>query len=462
MPTEEERTTRARCGPRHAAPRKPLLARLQMPAGTAIALVAMPSAVLMGMGLTPTLAEAKPVVPPGPFGDAQCATAPDAAAATDAADKPEAGADEASPGARPAPQDGSSAGTAGTAGEGKGSAASRGREPSGSPTAVPLPVPLPKTGTTAGTTTGTPGTTGPVPVVPPAAPSASPSPSPTRAKNPLDPLGLGDKLSDLLNGGKVSPTPSTSPSPLSPPAGPSPAASPSGGGSSGASSGAAKGKAGAAVPAPGATPSPEVPSKPSPGASAKEPGAPGATPSAGPSGSPSPGAGASPGADPDKPPPCPPSRVVDENEKRAFPQQPWYLEASKLTLKGLTYEGVKRITMVNGQQKAVLKFTADALEIRDLHQIVNNQGKQYHVTGVGTTSTVSAGKITMYTEELKGKLLGVLPSTQSPSSLPPLIPGVKLPIPIFFTDVKIRQAGQYGGTLHIPNLHQYLTDGTYP
>ncbi|GHC48794.1 hypothetical protein [Streptomyces cinnamoneus] len=442
MPTEEEPTTRARCGPRHAAPRKPLLARLQMPAGTAIALVAMPSAVLMGMGLTPTLAEAKPVVPPGPFGDAQCATAPDAAAGADATEKPEPGADDASPGAGPAPRGGPSPAPSGTAGESKGSAASRGREPAGSPSALPLPVPLPKAEPT----------TGPAPVVPPpAAPSASPSPSPTRAKNPLDPLGLGDKLSDLLNGGrKVSSAPSTAPST---PAGSSPAASPSSGASAGASSGAAKGKAGAAVPAPGATPSP--------GASAKEPGAPGATPPAGPSGTPSPGATASPGADPDKPPLCPPSRVLDENEKRAFPNQPWYLEASKLTLKGLTYEGVKRITMVNGQQKPVLKFTADALEIKDLHQIVNNQGKQYHVTGTGTTSTVSAGKITMYTEELKGKLLGVLPSTQSPSSLPPLIPGVKLPIPIFFTDVKIRQAGQYGGTLHIPNLHQYLTEGTY-
>ncbi|MCA6094469.1 hypothetical protein LE181_20145 [Streptomyces sp. SCA3-4] len=454
MPTEEEPTTRARCGPRHAAPRKPLLSRV--PAGKAIALAAMPTAVLMGMGFTPTLAEAKPVVPPGPFGDAQCATAPDAAADTDAAGKPVPKADDASPGAEPAPQDGSSPAAPGTAGEGKDSAASRGREPSGSPAAVPLPVPLPKTGTTTGTT-GT--TTGSAPVVPPAAPSASPSPSATRAKNPLDPLGLGDKLSDLLNGGrKVSPSPSTSPSPPTPPAGPSPAASPSAGGSSagGPSSGAAKGKA------PAATPSPGAPSTPSPGASAKEPGAPGATPSAGPSGTPSPGATASPGATPGTPPPCPPSRVVDENEKRAFPNQPWYLEASRLTLKGLTYEGVKRITMVNGQQKPVLKFTADALEIRDLHQIVNNQGKQYHVTGVGTTSTVSAGKITMYTEELKGKLLGILPSTQSPSSLPPLIPGVKLPIPIFFTDVKIRQSGQYGGTLHIPNLHQYLTDGTYP
>ncbi|GAA3044513.1 hypothetical protein GCM10020000_25180 [Streptomyces olivoverticillatus] len=116
---------------------------------------------------------------------------------------------------------------------------------------------------------------------------------------------------------------------------------------------------------------------------------------------------------------------------------------------------------MNGQQKSVLKFTADSLAIKDLHQIVNGQDKETHVTGLGTTSTVTGSKITMYTEELKGNLLGLIPSTQSPSSPPPLIPGLKLPIPIFFTNVKIRQAGQFGGTLHIPDLHQYLTDGTY-
>ena len=45
-------------GPRHAAPKKPLFTRFHMPAGKAIALAAMPTAVLMGMGFTPTLANA--------------------------------------------------------------------------------------------------------------------------------------------------------------------------------------------------------------------------------------------------------------------------------------------------------------------------------------------------------------------------------------------------------------------
>ncbi|CAM5676368.1 hypothetical protein SAURM35S_00482 [Streptomyces aurantiogriseus] len=65
MPADEVTTgsdvdaARVRTGPRHAAPKKPLFTRLHMPAGKAIALAAMPTAVLMGMGFTPTLANAE-------------------------------------------------------------------------------------------------------------------------------------------------------------------------------------------------------------------------------------------------------------------------------------------------------------------------------------------------------------------------------------------------------------------
>ncbi|MEV4431433.1 hypothetical protein [Streptomyces sp. NPDC049585] len=414
MATDEERPV---AGPRHAAPRKPLLARLHMPAGKAIALAAMPSAVLMGIGLTPTLAQAKPVAPANPFGEAGCVTAPDKAPEPTPTQSAKAASE-------PDPEpSGTAEPSAGTAQPGPTASAKPAPAPSAKPDAEPAPPPAASRPT----------------------PTPSPSSSPSKAKNPLDPLGLGDVLGGILTGRKAEPprpAPSTAvpsapsvPAPaVKPPVAPSPSATLSA-------------KAGPKVSAtPGATPAP--------GATAPSPEA---------SGSPSPQASGTASAGPDKPlPPCPPGTVVDENEHRAFPHQPWYLEASTLTLHGLTYEGVKQITMVNGEKKAVLKFTADSLDIKDLHQIVNNQGMQYHVAGIGTTSTVGSGRITMYTEELKGNLLGLIPSTQSPSSPPPLIPGVKLPVPIFFTNVKIRQAGQYGGTLHIPNLHQYLTPGTYP
>ncbi|MEV8478544.1 hypothetical protein [Streptomyces sp. NPDC051173] len=409
-----------RSGPRHAAARKPLLARLHMPAGKAVAIAAMPTAVLMGMGLTPQLASAKPPLPE-PF-DGQCATAPDAS--------PEPGA-SGSTSASPAPSRSA-----------KESVTRPSEQPSKAPTspsAKPEAKPEPG-GSPDADKPGKPAKGGPSPAQPPVPQSASPSPS--KSFNPLDPLGLGDKLRDILDGGKsgAGKQPSAPPS-----ASPDPSGSPS------APSGA---KHAAPPPADARTPGEQPSGKPSTAPSAK----PSTAPSSAATGtSPSPGTSASPGALP----PCPKGKAADGNDGHFFPNQPWYLEASVLTLKGLTYEGIKKITMVNGQQKSVLKFTADALTIKDLHQIVNSYGKEYHIVGPGTDSTVTGGQVTLYTEELKGNLLGLIPSTASPTSPPPLIPGLKLPIPIFYTNVKIRQGGQFGGTLHIPNLHQYLTDGTY-
>ncbi|MFQ6197144.1 hypothetical protein [Streptomyces sp. NPDC000405] len=447
-------------GPRHAAPRKPLLARLNMPAGKAVALAAMPTAVLMGMGLTPTLAQARPVQPLNPFGDAGCVTAPDTVPEPDATER-------VTP--SPAP---SAAGTTTGPGTGTGTDSGANERPGAGGTARSKTTPDAEERSSAPADSGQespasssgsrPAKTAPVPdrdPTPVTPPTGTVNP-PSGTVNPLDPLGLGKKLTDILAGGKsgtqpAGPTGSTAET--RPSASPSP--SPSTQGASPKQSRPDKAVSGpTAERKPSAAPSPSA--TPSPSASASESASPSTSPSTSPTASPTASATGETGGK--QPGPCPKGPVVDENEGHSFPDQPWYLEASKLTLTGLTYEGVKRVTMANKQQKTVLKFTADALEIRDLHQIVNNQGKQYHVAGMGTTSTVTGGKVTMYTEELKGKLLGILPSTQSPTSLPPLIPGLKLPIPIFFTNVKIRQAGQFGGTLHIPNLHQYQTDGTYP
>ncbi|QLE74039.1 hypothetical protein FGW37_22825 [Streptomyces rectiverticillatus] len=422
-------------GPRHAAPRKPLLARLHMPAGKAVALAAMPSAVLMGMGLTPTLASAKPA--PKKLFDGACATAPDTAAEGETPDTDASGAPSGKPSGKP------SAGPSAAPGAGASSAPAEDRKKPEKAENREKPA-APGKGTSArpGAPSGSPSPAAPKP---PPSPSPSSSPSAAKHTNPLDPLGLGDKLHDILTGGTK-----TGEKPAPPPASPGPASS-------------------APAPQPSAqSGKPRKDPAQKPGEQDKGKGEEKGGPSAGPSTSPgpAPSGSTSPSAAPEagdgELPPCPKGTVVDENEHHAFPNQPWYLEASKLTLTGLTYEGIKKITMVNGEKKDVLKFTADSLAIKDLHQIVNSRGKQYHVAGMGTESTITGGKVTMYTEELKGSLLGIIPATHSPSIPPPLIPGLKLPIPVFYTNVKIRQAGQFGGTLHIPNLHQYMTDGTYP
>lgn len=411
---------RPRTGPRHAAPRKPLLNRLHMPAGKAVALAAMPTAVLMGMGFTPQLAQAKPV-PKNPFLDGPCVTAPDRTPSGTPSGTP-GGTAEAT--ARPDPS-----GSAKDAGKdaGKPDGATKPGKPS--TTASPA-VPRKRT--------AEPQTS------PSATPTPTPTPSATKSRNPLDPLGLGEKLGEILTGSKSDPGDKAPPATQSSaPTGPS------------ATKSAEPGKPlpPTKTPADKARPS----KKPTP---TQEPTPTGSATSS-PSPSPSTSASADADADGSEETPCPSRAVTDENEQHAFPTQPWYLETSKLSLHGLKYEGIKEITMVNGQRKKALKFTASALDIKDLHQIVNSGGKQYHVTGMGQTSTIRNGKVTMYTEELKGtlNLLGIptLKVTFSPESPPPL----SLP-ELVFTDVKIRQAGQFGGTLAVPKLHQYLTDGTYP
>ncbi len=59
----------------------------------------------------------------------------------------------------------------------------------------------------------------------------------------------------------------------------------------------------------------------------------------------------------------------------------------------------------------------------------------------------------MYTESISGNLFGLIPVTFSPDSPPPL----NIPL-IYFTHVKVVQAAQFGGSLHVPGMHVYTTD----
>ncbi|MGW3402271.1 hypothetical protein ACWDPI_11850, partial [Streptomyces zhihengii] len=131
----------------------------------------------------------------------------------------------------------------------------------------------------------------------------------------------------------------------------------------------------------------------------------------------------------------------------------WILETSMLTLTGLDYHGIVEVKTGSGKVKKVLKFTADGVDIKDLHQITEGpNGTKGHVEArSGSTSTIRGGTVTMYTEELKGNLFGIIPITFSPESPPPL----NVPFAMF-TNAKVRQAGQFGGTLTVPGLHNYI------
>ncbi|MFJ2896652.1 hypothetical protein ACIO87_17430 [Streptomyces sp. NPDC087218] len=396
---------RPRGGPRHAAPRKPLLTKLHIPVGKAFALAAMPTAVLVGMGLTPKLAMADDN-PEIPFAPGPCVTRSD--------EPSESPSPSASQTRSPSP-------SATDSGAGKGGTTAP--KPSATPSADEAAKPETKAG----------------------APAATPSesPAPTQSRNPLDPLGIGDALRDLFDGpdkeeaADPAPTGSTeSPKPSQSAEKPADTARKTADETAGRTADAireAAGKAGKPV---------EELDESVKGLDAKK--------------------------DEDipdgakQPFPCP---TLDAEALAAadletgiplLPDDPWILESSALTLKGLDYKGIVEVKTYGGTVKKVLKFTASSIDIDDLHQkTVGPNGTTAHVEArKGSKSTIRDGEVTMYTEELKGNLFGLIPVTFSPQAPPPL----NVPLAIF-TKVKVVQAGQFGGTLTIPGLHNYFTGG---
>ncbi|MFK0097708.1 hypothetical protein [Streptomyces sp. NPDC091040] len=420
----DENGTRERRGPRHAAPRKSLLTKLHMPAGKkAFALAAMPTAVFVGMGLTPRLAMADDTADI-PFAPGPCVTR----------------SDEPSESADPTPS------------------ASKTPSPSTSESAKPTPGTTTDQATPKPTATGsaddTAKSTDTAKKSTDAAPAETPAatPSPTKTRNPLDPLGLGDALKDLFDGDKDKETASPSPSPTT--ASPKPSATadtedskdePADKATDAAKDAVkdtadktteairdAAGKAGRTV---------EDLDEDVKGTDAKK--------------------------DEDipdgakQPFPCPtadPEALANAKAEPGIPNlptDPWILESSLLTLNGLDYKGIVEVRTGDGATKKVLKFTASSIDIKDLHQLTTGPmpGTTGHVQArKGSTSTIRNGTVTMYTEELKGNLFGLIPITFSPETPPPL----NVPF-AFFTKVKVTQAGQFGGTLTVPGLHNYFT-----
>ncbi|MFF8654574.1 hypothetical protein [Streptomyces huasconensis] len=435
---------RARTGPRHAAPRKPLLTRFHVPAGKAIALAAMPTAVLMGMGLTPTLAQARPGVPENPFQDGPCVTAPDKDA--EAEEKAERDAEAAAE--KKAREDAAKKDAErDTEKSGEKNDADQDAKDSDGPTAPSSPP--------AGNKPDPGDKADPDPTPSKPAPKPEPEPEPAKPRNPLDPLGLGDAIKDVFTPDeKESATPD--PRPSAPQSTTSPKAP-------------AKDTTDKVTePVKDAVDKADQEDKADQDDKAERDDKPGQDDKTGQPADDAAGEGSDDTAEtedpmaPDengkKPFPCVVEKKVDGKAEQApapIPNQPWHLEASSLTLKGADYQGVVNLTMPDGRTKQALKYVVQKTDIGDLHQIVEGPaGKKYHVEAAkGSTSTIRDGETTMYTERISGKLFGLIPITFDPEHPPPL----NIPL-IYFTDVTVQQAGQFGGNLTIPGLHQSITD----
>ncbi|MGW2743176.1 hypothetical protein [Streptomyces sp. NPDC001450] len=429
--------SRARTGPRHAAPRKPLFVRFHMPAGKAIASVAMPTAVLMGLGFTSSLALADSA---GTSNSQKAADYKDCVAALDgskdASASPSPSASESTATATPTPT--ASAETQGSKTTGKTSSSDSG---SGDQ-ATPTPTPTATSGS--GSDSGSSGSGG--------GSTATPTPSASQSSGGtiLDTIGdtIGD-IGDVLTGGKTDSGTSASPTPSA--SGSSSPATSSSSGSSDKGSAADTVKDTATKAAKTVT---DTVKNTTDTVSKTAEGTTQAVKDAAESATPSPSASSSTStAD------CPAATdaVSGVDNKVVVADDPWYLNASSLLLKGADYQGIVEVKTAGGTTKKVLKYViSGGTDIGDLHQTVNDKqsGKVYHVQAAkGSTSTIRNGDTVMYTQSISGNLFGLIPVTFSPDSPPPL----NIPL-IYFTNVKVTQAAQFGGDLHVPGMHLYTTD----
>ncbi|MFD8271716.1 MSCRAMM family adhesin [Streptomyces flaveolus] len=451
--------SRVRTGPRHAAPRKPLFTRFHMPAGKAIALAAMPTAVLMGMGFTPTLALADGNDAAPPSNSLTADEYKDCVAALEGAEKGSSESPTPSPsatdGADDEKDDDNKADDKGDTTEPEPSASGDADPDSGKGADQGA-------GSTSSPDSGSDDKAEPAPSASPAAQSQekasgteTPSPSPSESENGGVLKDLGDAIGGILTGGKAEESPSPAPTPSA---------------SASAGEGAGESAAKDATDTVEDTVEKATDTATDTAKDATD-AASGAAEEAGKTvdesvdeateaaedatASPSPDASESAGTDVDD---CPVATDAEGgvDNKVPLPDDPWYLNASSLLLKGASYKGVVEVRTANGGTKKVLKYVvSNGTDIGDLHQTVKDEqsGKTYHVQAAqGSTSTIRDGETVMYTESISGNLLGLIPITFDPQNPPPL----DIPL-IYFTKVTVVQAGQFGGTLHIPGLHQYTT-----
>ncbi|BCL23086.1 hypothetical protein ACPCBX_18765 [Streptomyces tuirus] len=440
--------SRVRTGPRHAAPKKPLFTRFNRPAGKAIAMAAMPTAVLMGMGFTSTLAIADSDTPAAPTSKSLTADEyKDCVAALEDSDKDSKGDASASPTPSPSASDGAT-----DEKDDQGDTAPK-PSPSGGTEA--------NNGGSSSSDSGSDDKAEPKPTPSTSAPDAggddaAATPSPEPSESPGNILeGIGDAIGGIFDGGKGEDGASPSPTPTPSVSASQSAEKPAEDASDAAEDTTGKvedtvedttGKASDPVKDTGKTAedTTKAVEKAAEDAAEKAEEA---------TASPSPSPSATTDADD-----CPAATDAEGgvDNKVPLPDDPWFLNASSLTLKGADYKGVVEVRTANGSVKKVLKYViSGGTDIGDLHQTVQDKqsGKTYHVQAAkGSTSTIRNGDTVMYTESISGNLLGLIPITFDPEHPPPL----NIPL-IYFTNVKVQQAGQFGGTLHVPGLHNFVT-----
>ncbi|MEU6237036.1 hypothetical protein [Kitasatospora sp. NPDC047058] len=439
---------------RHAARRTPVRVRLR---GRALAMAAVPTALLMAAAYTPNAAVAETAA------GKPCATAPDAEPIVAETPVPKS--------ELPPPLPGPS-----------------------------VPLPVTPTATPTGAPTGAPTTAPAAPATqaPAAATTAATTSATTPASAPVRSAATGSGgvvqaglIDDIVGGitNLVHPSGSPSPSASATTANPAPAA-PAAGSRAVAPAAPAAAPQAPAAPAPSSavTTAPAAPSgAPSPAASATG-GKAAAKPSAsakatGPAASSAKGGSATPSASatPSKDPNClvPLKGLAagaTADNPILVPDQNWTLQTSRLTLNHAVLMGVVDVQTPT-TTKRVLKFVVESVDIENLDMSTREaNGKTFHVKGApGSVSTMRKGPVTMYVERMSGHLSQVLgipipidlgeltltPDSPLPQWLYDLIGKLEIPLWMQMTGVTAVQSGQFGGTLKIPGMQLYNDDKPY-
>ncbi|MFJ3776643.1 hypothetical protein ACIPX0_33610 [Streptomyces sp. NPDC090075] len=439
--------SRVRTGPRHAAPKKPLFTRFHMPAGKAIATVAMPTAVLMGMGFTSTLALADSNNTSSPTSKSltadeykDCVSALESSSPSASASASDDATDSATPSATASDDKKDSTSSSDTS-----SSSDSGSDDAATPTPSAS-----KSSSTSGSSDSS-GSSGSSDSGSTASPSPSASESSSSGGGLLD--SIGDAISGILSGGTTTSTSSSSTATESATPSPSATSDSSSSDSSSSKDSSTSDKAKDTVSEAAKTVTDTVKDTTDTATKAADDATKAAADAATDTASPSASASASSSADD-----CPVATDDESGVDNKVPvaDDPWYLSASSLLLKSADYQGVVEVKTASGEKKKVLKYViSGGTDIGDLHQTVKDSlsGKTYHVQAAsGSTSTIRDGDTVMYTESISGNLFGLIPITFDPDNPPPL----NIPL-IYFTNVKVVQAGQFGGTLHVPGMHVYTT-----
>ncbi|MFB7663061.1 hypothetical protein ACFC1R_03820 [Kitasatospora sp. NPDC056138] len=442
-------------GPRHAAPRVSARTRLR---GKALAIAAVPTVLLMGTIPSIAMADVQK--------DSGCPTAPDTvleetpvpkSEITPVPDPTPTSTKSAQPTERPGPQE-------------------QQRTAQSSPTATPQPTvgatatthPRPQQAAATGSPAPKPDASAAVPAAADSVAKADPKAGAVR------PAGLLDDILDPilhLGGHRTStPTPTPTPTPRSTPA---PAGSATPAKTATEAPGPRTPEADPQAPSPGPTgTATATASAPSESSKPSEPAAdpsPSASPSGGPGSTAGPSSSSSPGKDPNCQVDTRGLAAAKAEQGRVVPEQNWTLHSSTLGLYGAKFYGVVDVRTAT-TTKRVLKFMVDRVDIGDLDMsTLEGNGVTFHVKGApGSTSTLRNGEVTMYVERLSGhlsKILGLpIPIdlgeiTLTPDTLPQwlydLIGSIPIPLDLELKQVTAVQAGQFGGTLHIPGMQMY-------